>query len=376
MPPARFPLGALLAPLLLLLAVAAGLLWWFRWHHRDDAEAAEPRAVTPAGDLGADEKATIALFKKARPSVVHITTLVRQRSVFSFDVQEIPQGTGSGFIWDDDGHVVTNFHVVQGGTSFQVTLDDQSSYEGRPVGVYADKDLAVLQIDAPRNKLRKIDIGTSHDLQVGQKTFAIGNPFGLDHTLTTGIVSALGREIKSVTRTPIRNVIQTDAAINPGNSGGPLLDSSSRLIGVNTAIYSTSGTSAGIGFAIPVDEVNRIIPQLINHGQVVRAGMGTQAADDQLNDRVKQQLGISGVLVLYVKPNSPAAQAGMRGIYRDESGERRLGDIITAIDDKPVASKDDLYSILDQAKVGDKVTIHILRGGEHLQLEVTLAKES
>ncbi len=371
-PPPRHPLVNLLVPLLFLAGLCVLLVWWFRWHAGTDDAEAVPRTVTPRGDLAADEQATIALFKSARPSVVHITSLIREQNFLSLDVQQIPKGTGSGFIWDQDGHIVTNFHVVQDADSCQVTLDDQSTYEGRPVGVYADKDIAVLRIDAPKSKLIPIPIGTSHDLQVGQKAFAIGNPFGLDHTLTTGIVSALGRQIRSVTQQPIKNVIQTDAAINPGNSGGPLLDSFGRLIGVNTAIYSPSGTSAGIGFAIPVDEVNRAVPQIIRHGKVVRPGLGAVLAEDQVMNR----LGLKGALILHVDPNGPAAKAGLRPLRRDASGRRYLADIIVAMDGKPVQSKDDLYSALEQYKVGDIVTVTVLRGDERQDVQVTLGPTS
>ncbi len=248
--------------------------------------------ITPRGDLAADEKSMIAIFRQASPSVVHITTLAVRQDAFSFDVLQIPQGTGSGFVWDADGHVVTNFHVIQEADAATVTMADHSNWKAHLVGAYPDKDLAVLRVDAPPASLHPIPIGTSHDLQVGQKVFAIGNPFGLDQSLTTGIISALGREIQSVTQRPIKDVIQTDAAINPGNSGGPLLDSAGRLIGVNTAIYSPSGVSAGIGFAIPVDEVNRLVPQLIRHGRVIRPGLGIQVGPD----RLAAELGLSGVL--------------------------------------------------------------------------------
>jgi S1-C subfamily serine protease len=223
----------------------------------------------PRGELAADEQSTIALYKRCAPSVVHITSLARQTNPYTLNVQQIPRGTGSGFVWSKDGFVVTNYHVIQGASGATVTLADGTSHRARLVGAYPDKDLAVLRIDAPAAALYPIDVGTSADLQVGQKVFAIGNPFGLDQTLTTGVISALNREIESVTGRPIRGVVQTDAAINPGNSGGPLLDSYGRLIGVNTAIASPNGASAGIGFAIPVDEVNRVVPELIAKGKAV-----------------------------------------------------------------------------------------------------------
>jgi S1-C subfamily serine protease len=239
---------------------------------------ASPRPVTPRGALAADEVAHIELFKRTGPSVVHITTLATQRDMFSMNVQQVPRGTGTGFVWDDAGHIVTNFHVIQGGTGVRVTLADQSSQDAQLVGAFPDRDLAVLKITPAKDKLPPLAIGSSRDLQVGQRVYAIGNPFGLDQTLTTGIVSALNREIESFNQRTIRGVIQTDAAINPGNSGGPLLDSAGRLIGVNTQIASPSGASAGIGFAIPVDEVNRIVPRLIRDGRYTGAARAEPAA--------------------------------------------------------------------------------------------------
>ena len=231
-------------------------------------------SVTPRGDLAEEEKATIAIFKQTSPSVVFITTLTERYDLRTQDTQETPQGTGSGFVWDDAGDIVTNFHVVRNASSARVTLADHGNYQAELVGVAPDYDLAVLRIHAPKEKLHPILLGTSHDLQVGQKVFAIGDPYGLDQTLTSGIVSALGRTIQSTTDTPIDNIIQIDAAINPGNSGGPLLDSAGRLIGVNTAIYSPSGSSAGIGCAIPVDTGNRLAPELIANGRFIRTSLG------------------------------------------------------------------------------------------------------
>jgi len=329
---------------------------------------ATPRAITPRGELSTSEKSTIALFREASPSVVHITAIAVQRDLLTLNLYQIPEGTGSGFIWDNTGNIITNFHVIQNADAAQVTLADQSTWKARRVGVAPDKDLAVLRIDAPANKLRPIPIGTSKDLQVGQSVFAIGNPFGLDQSLTTGVISALGREIESVTRRPIQGVIQTDAAINPGNSGGPLLDSAGRLIGVNTAIYSPSGASAGIGFAIPVDTVNRIVPELIRSGKVTRPGMGIQVAEDQIAER----LGVTGVLVVDVTQGSAAAKAGLRPTRRESSGRIRLGDVITAIDGKKIESPNDLFLILEKYRVGDSISVSLLREGKAVQVKVTL----
>lgn len=326
------------------------------------------RAVTPRGDLMAEEKSTIALFKQASPSVLNITSLGIERDMFTLNQHQIPQGTGSGFIWDNTGNVITNFHVIQNADAAQVTLADQSTYKARVVGVAPDKDLAVLKIDAPTSKLQAIPLGTSKDLQVGQSAYAIGNPFGLDQTLTTGVISALNREIESVTRRPIQGVIQSDAAINPGNSGGPLLDSAGRLIGVNTAIYSPSGVSAGIGFAIPADTVNRIVTELIRFGKVTRPGFGVQVADEQ----IAQRLNVTGVLIVDVARGSAAAKAGIQPTRRDNTGRVRLGDIITAIDGKKIESPNDLFLALEKYKVGDAVNVSVLRNDKTVQLKIAL----
>jgi S1-C subfamily serine protease len=328
---------------------------------------AEPRPVTPRGDLAADEKATIELFREASPSVVFITTLSRQARGF-FEIQEVPRGAGSGFVWDRDGHVVTNFHVIQGASAARVTLHDRTEWPATLVGVAPDQDLAVLRIHAPSDGLVPILVGTSRDLEVGQKVFAIGNPFGLDFTLTTGVVSALGRSIPALTGRRIDDVIQTDAAINPGNSGGPLLDSSARLIGVNTQIASPSGASAGVGFAVPVDTVNRVVPQIIEHGRVVRPQLGVAVG----NEALLRRQGVPGVLVMTVVPGSAADRAGMRGTFRTEEGVLILGDIIQALGARPIASVDDLYAALERHEPGDTLKVRILRDDETMELEVTL----
>jgi S1-C subfamily serine protease len=328
---------------------------------------AEPRPVTARGDLAADEKATIDLFRQASPSVVFITTLSRQARGF-FEIQEVPRGAGSGFVWDRAGHVVTNFHVIQGASSARITLHDRSEWPATLVGVAPDQDLAVLRIRAPEDKLVPILVGSSRDLVVGQKVFAIGNPFGLDFTLTTGIVSALGRAIPALTGRRIDDVIQTDAAINPGNSGGPLLDSAARLIGVNTQIASPSGASAGVGFAVPVDTVNRVVPQLVQHGRVVRPQLGVAIG----NEALLRRAGIQGVLVMSVMPGSPADRAGVRGTYRTEDGVLVLGDVIQEVDGRTVSSVDDVHSALERRKAGESVKIRVLRDERTLELTVVL----
>jgi len=364
-PPPRAYIGLLIA--VFLIAVLFVRQSWVGSASLNDPRAV-PRAVTPRGELSQGEKSTIGLFRQASPSVVHITAITVQRDLFTLNVIQIPEGTGSGVVWDTNGNVITNFHVIQNADAAQVTLADQSNWKARVVGVAPDKDLAVLRIDAPATRLRPIPIGTSKDLQVGQGVFAIGNPFGLDQTLTTGVISALGREIESVTRRPIQGVIQTDAAVNPGNSGGPLLDSAGRLIGVNAAIYSPSGASAGIGFAIPVDTVNRIVPELIRYGKITRPGIGVQAAEDQ----IAQQLGVKGVLVVDVVAGSAAAKAGIRPTKREASGRVRLGDVIVAVDGMKVGSPNDLFLALEKYKIGDTVNFSLLRDGKTVQTRVTL----
>lgn len=348
-----------------LLAAAASLLTL-----PAQGRGAPPgREVAPRGPLLADEQATIDLFRRTSPSVVHITTLAAQRDFFSLNVEQVPRGTGTGFVWDRQGHVVTNFHVIQGGSGARVTLADQSSFDARLVGVFPDRDLAVLRIDAPADKLPPIPLGTSRDLQVGQRVYAIGNPFGLDQTLTTGIVSALGREIESFNNRTIRGVVQTDAAINPGNSGGPLLDSAGRLVGVNTQIASPSGASAGIGFAIPVDEVNRVVPRLIRDGRVVRPALGVTAAPAGFAQALRLP---DGVAIVQLAPGGPAARAGLQPFRRARDGGVQMGDVVTAIDGEPVKTLDDILTLLEQRQPGDKVTLTLWRAGRARQEQVTL----
>jgi len=355
---------------LLALALLAGIGLSACWPQTAQSKAAaEPRAVQPRGPLDATEQNHIAVFKRVSPSVVHITTLATSRDLFSMNITQQPRGTGSGFIWDDAGHVVTNFHVIQGGDAATVTLSDQSSYPAKLVGSFPDRDLAVLRIEAPKSKLGAIAIGSSRDLQVGQTVYAIGNPFGLDQSLTLGIVSALNREIESMTRRTIRGAIQTDAAINPGNSGGPLLDSAGRLIGVNTSIYSPSGASAGIGFAIPVDEVNRIVPRLIRDGRFIRPALGVSAAPENLHAALKLPRGVA---LLRVNPGSQAAQAGLQVFARARDGSLIQGDVITAINDEPVGDLDEMLSVLERRQIGERVTLSLWNAGKLRKQQVQL----
>lgn len=319
-----------------------------------------PREITPRGNLAADEQTTIAVFEATNPSVVFITTTRRVLDLWTRNVTEVPRGTGSGFIWDEKGHVVTNYHVIEGVQSAHVRLWDQRSYDAVIVGVSPEHDLAVLRINVPIARPRPVPIGTSYDLRVGQKVFAIGNPFGLDYTLTTGVISALDRSIQNEDRRVIEHLIQTDAAINPGNSGGPLIDSAGRLIGINAAIFSPSGAFAGIGFAVPVDTVNRVVPHLIESGRYVRPTLGI-TADDDLSKRLLEELEVSGVLVLEVQRGTAADRAGLRGTRVTPDGGVIAGDVIQAVEGRPVTRVDELIDILDQFDIGDRVELKIYR---------------
>jgi S1-C subfamily serine protease len=358
---------------LLWLAVAFLLSWQFL----PDLQRmlvgidAEPRAVTARGELSADEQATIEIFERASPSVVFISTRQRVLNRWTRDVLSVPRGTGSGFFWDELGHVVTNHHVIKGASEATVRLNDGRSFRAALVGASPAHDLAVLRIDVAFARPQPLPIGTSADLRVGQKVFAIGNPFGLDYTLTSGLVSALNRSLRDDEGGMIEQLIQTDAAINPGNSGGPLLDSAGRLIGINTAIYSPSGAYAGIGFAVPVDTVNRVVPQLIAEGRYIRPSLGI-TVDADVDRAIREQIGIAGVLVLQVSPGSGAEAAGLRATRIDDAGEVVPGDIILAVDGRPVENVSGLLSILDDYRVGDSVTLRVWRAGDEVELEVTL----
>jgi len=358
--------GNLFRLLTVLIAISA-ILWFLSSPRSPNDPEAESRPVTARGDLAADEQNTIDLFEATSTSVVYITSIELRRSLFSLNIYEIPQGTGSGLIWDRDGRIVTNYHVIEDANRIEVTLTDHSTWKGTVVGVSPDKDLAVLQISAPSDRLNPIMIGESENLRVGQKVFAIGNPFGLDQTMTTGIVSALGREIKSVSGRTIQGVIQTDAAINPGNSGGPLLDSAGRLIGINTAIYSPSGASAGIGFAMPVNIVNRVVPEIIKYGRAVKPGLGVTIA----NNQIARRLGIEGVLLIDIQLDSAAEKAGLRGTRRIDN-EIVLGDIIESVNNITISSFDNLRNEFDKYHVGDEVVLGIIRDDRRIEVRIAL----
>ncbi len=333
---------------------------------------AEPRAVTARGELAEEEKTTIEIFRRTSPSVVYITTLKRMVDPWTRNVMQLPRGTGSGFIWDTRGHVVTNYHVIASAGAAQVRLNDKRAYKAALVGASPKHDLAVLRISVPYGKPAPVPIGTSSDLQVGQKVFAIGNPFGLDYTLTTGVISALNRSIEA-DDVEIENLIQTDAAINPGNSGGPLIDSAGRLIGINTAIYSPSGAYAGIGFAVPVDTVNDVVPQIIAYGQYIRPSLGI-VVDDEVSDAVTKELGVSGLLILRVYADSPAAQAGLRGTRLTSDGTVIPGDVIEMIGNQRIRTSDELYEALEGHSVGDQVSVTVYRQGKSIIVAVILER--
>ena len=325
------------------------------------APPAGPDSAAPIPEgLDQQERRDIEVFRRAANSVVSITSLSRRRDFFSMNVFEIPQGSGSGFLWDEEGHVVTNYHVIENGNRFSITLADGSAWDASVVGIAPNHDIAVLKIDNLGDEAQPLSVGRSRDLVVGQRVMAIGNPFGLDQTLTVGVVSALGRELRSPGGRQIRDLIQTDAAINPGNSGGPLLNSSGRLIGVNTAIYSPSGASAGIGFAVPVDTVSRLVPQLIQYGKPIRPGIGIVAVQDSYARRS----GLDGIVVQRVVPGSPADRAGLEGLSRDRRRRLLLGDRIVAVNGESVSTLDDLLYIFDGLGVGSRVRLTVVDGEE------------
>ena len=335
--------------------------------------ASEYGIATGAEDkasLTSDERNNIKIFSDVSPSVVYVTNtrVVRQR--FSFNAMEVPRGSGTGFVWDDEGLIVTNYHVIHGAHKVLITLHDGQTYEAENVGVAPEKDIALLRIDAPDAALRPIALGDSSNLAVGRKVLAIGNPFELDTTLTVGVVSALGREIKSLDNRTIKDVIQTDAAINPGNSGGPLVDSMGNLVGVNTSIISPSGANAGIGFAIPVNTVKLIVPQLLAHGRLYRPILGIEVLPEPWARRFR----VKGVAIMSVQNGLPASKAGMEGIWEDQRRNIHLGDVIIAVDEEPVVNEDTLLSLLEKYKPGDQVNVTTLKNEEIYNYSLRLAE--
>ncbi|MCA9637847.1 MAG: trypsin-like peptidase domain-containing protein, partial [Myxococcales bacterium] len=319
-----------------------------------------------------DEQNTIDIFQAAAPATVFVT---QKRVVRDLNMRalEVPAGSGTGFIWDRAGHIVTNYHVIDTGRargSYAVTLFNHKTYDAVLVGGEPKRDIAVLKIDAPADELTPIRVlDADGRIDVGQKTIAIGNPFGLDHTLTTGVVSAMGREVVGYGGITIRDMIQTDASINPGNSGGPLLDSRGRLIGMNTMIFSKTGSSAGIGFAVPVTTIRRIVPQLISTGKVEQIGLGITFLDESIAARA----GIKGVIITGVAAGSPAARAGLVPLRQTRDGGILMGDVLVGIDALSIDNYDDLYNALERYKDGDEVRVRVVRDGAVVSLPLTLA---
>ena len=347
--------------IIICLVVAAAFTYLNRFADRGRRIDSQPREILPRGDLAEFERSTINIFNSAAPSVVYIFTENAQSRFFGR--REVQQGAGSGFLWDRHGHVVTNFHVIQGSQSIQVRLDTGEAIRATYVGGSPDHDLAIIRLRSMPQSIRPIPVGTSADLAVGQAVFAIGNPFGLARTLTTGVISALDRRLPTAGGREVMGVIQTDAAINPGNSGGPLIDSAGRLIGVNTAIISGSGSSAGIGFAVPVDVVNRVVPKLITNGKVPRPGIGIIVLDEE----VAAGLGVLGVVIDRVVPGSEADRVGLQGIdYRN----RLIGDIIVAAGDQELKNIDEFIRILEKHAIGEMIMLDVRRGDQNRKVEV------
>jgi 2-alkenal reductase len=349
--------------IIIALVAASGLFFWNRLADEKRRIDSHTREIMPRGSLAEIEKTTISIFNAAAPSVVYIFT---ENAVAGFfGTREVRQGAGSGFLWDGNGHVVTNFHVIEGARRVQVRLDSGEAIEATYVGGAPDYDLAVIRLRRPLSAIQPIPVGTSDNLEVGQSVLAIGNPFGLSRTLTTGVISALDRRLPTATGRDVVGVIQTDAAINPGNSGGPLIDSSGRLIGVNTAIISGSGSSAGIGFAVPVDVVNKVVPQLIARGKFPRPGIGIAILDEE----AAASLGMVGVVIDRVIPGSEAQRAGLEGI---DYQQRILGDTIVAVEGKPIANLADFVKILQSSEIGKPISLKVRRGDALRDVAVTV----
>ncbi|MGL5741892.1 MAG: S1C family serine protease [Legionella sp.] len=318
-----------------------------------------------------DEQNTIKVFHDASPKVVYVHRLATVTHRTYHKKMQVPDGAGSGILWSNSGYIVTNYHVIKGADKLAISLG-KLTVPAKVVGAEPRKDIAVLKIESPQalallKEFKPFEIVHLNDLIVGQKAIAIGNPYGLDHSLSNGVVSALGRKVPGIGGVTIRNMIQTDTPINPGNSGGPLLNSSGQLIGMNTMIYSPSGSSAGIGFAVPADDIDRIVAQIIKNGRVVLSGIGIQS----VTQTIARQLGVrQGILVADVLPNTPAATAHLHGTHRDAWGRIVLGDIIVALNGHAVRNYDVLYNMLTEIKVGEQVTISIQRGNKQMDVKM------
>jgi putative serine protease PepD len=330
---------------------------------------APPAGITDPS-TATDEQNNIEVYKAISPGVAFITSTSLRQDFFG-QVEE-GQGSGSGSVIDDQGHILTNYHVIEGAQKLSVSFGGAKNYPAKVIGGDPDTDLAVIQVEAPRDQLRVVPLGDSDNLSVGQKVLAIGNPFGLDRTLTTGVISGLQRPLRARNGRPIEGAIQTDASINPGNSGGPLLDSRGRMIGINSQILSPSGASAGVGFAVPVNIAKRIVPELIRSGVVRRPKLGIGTRDvKEISDQVRLPV-TEGVIIMQVQPGGAAAAAGLRGISQTEDGDVILGDIITSIDDEKVVGRDDLFRILDKHQIGDVIKVEVVRNGERATISVRL----
>ncbi len=339
----------------------------------DNSPTLGPNIAAEAANLLESEKNTISIFKNSVDTVVNVSNIqIARRGFFDMDPTEVPAGAGTGFVWDTNGHIVTNYHVIRGGDKFVVNFhNDPKQYEAEVVGSEPRKDIAVLKVKNIPSKFKPLQIGTSGNLSVGQKALAIGNPFGLDHTLTQGIISALERKIEGIGGVKIHGMIQTDCSINPGNSGGPLIDSKGQLIGMNTMIFSASGSSAGVGFAVPVDTIKRIVPDLIKYGKVNRPGLGIAL----LEDNYKAYFNVEkGLVIKYVDPSSPAGKLGLKGMTRDPRGRYYLGDILLKLDGKEVNTYDDIYNLLENYKIGQEVTITYLRDKKNILTKIQLTQ--
>lgn len=364
----------LVIALLSALFAAGAVACLDRWSNRFQPQTAAYTEAPPAGitdpSVATDEQNNIEVYKAIAPGVANISASVARRDMFG--MVEEGEGGGSGSVIDDQGHILTNYHVIEGAQKLTVSFGGDKTYQATVVGGDPDTDLAVIKVDAPREQLRIVPFGDSDQLSVGQKVLAIGNPFGLDRTLTTGVISGLQRPIRARNGRPIEGAIQTDASINPGNSGGPLLDSHGRMIGINSQILSPSGASAGVGFAIPINIAKRIVPQLIQNGMVrrPRMGIGTRAVKD-LRDQVRLPV-TDGLIVIQVVPGSAADQAGIRGLVQTDDGDVELGDIIMSVDGQAMNTSDDLYRVLDKHQIGDTIQVEVLRKDRHVTLPVRL----
>lgn len=355
------------------LTVTAVLLLSLSCHGKNQTNEDSPSQTSPTSvgteKLLSSEKRTIGIYQNVVPSVVNVSNIKIADSFFYGKV-EVPQGSGTGFVWDDQGHIITNFHVVQGGSTFVITFhNDEKQYKAKVVGTAPNKDIAVLKLEKKPNQLKAITAGTSKNLMVGQMALALGNPFGLDHSLSKGIISAVGRKIHGIGGVKIHDMIQTDAAINMGNSGGPLLNSSGELIGMNTMIFSTSGSSSGLGFAVPVDTIKRIVPQLIKYGKVIRPGLGIGILDENAKERY---VGKKGAAISFIDPEGAAAEAGLRGMMKDRFGRIYIGDVLLKINGKAVNSKDDVYHELEKYKIGDNIEVEYLRDNKAQKTTIRL----